>query len=465
MNQSSDDNQSLPRGPFPKEARDQESELDASADERAHLEEKLSQLSLSNRQLKRKLFDLYTVFEISRNFNAVLDYKMLLDTFIFTCLGQVGALKGAMFLKDDTEAKGFQMVKAKGSGGMPEKSAAFMESSRLCGYLTKLNRPVLITEVAPEICTFEETQILGHFAKGILVPLIHQTRLAGLFILADKISDREFTPDDLEFLSSLGNQISVAIENARLYEAERSAMQQLRSAQQQLVQTERVAALGEMSAKVAHEVNNPLGIIKNYILLLKRAGGNVDEVHNYADIVSQEIDRIAAIVKQLKNTQQPERMEMTLLDLRELIEETIDLMSRQLQSAKVSLARECEPGDYLVKGNPDSLKQVFLNLIINAREAMPEGGQLKLCLGRNEDKVCLCFCDSGPGIAAEVIPRIFEPFYTTKGDRGSGLGLSVCYGIIKSHNGSITFKNLDPGGCFQIDLPAPGETDADDHDS
>lgn len=417
------------------------------------LEEKVEHLTATNRQLKRKVFDLYTIFEISRNFNAVLDYQLLLETFIFTCLGQVGLLKGAIFLKNDINAREFYLVKAKGSGGMPDSSQFFRDDTRLAEYLTRLNRPVLVDELKEDVASAEERAILDSFGEGVVVPLIHQTHLAGLFLLADKISGREFTPDDMEFLSALGNQIAVAIENARLYEAEKDAMQQLRAAQQQLVDTERLAALGEISAKIAHEVNNPLGIIKNYILLLKRVGAKDEQIAEYSEIVGQEIDRIAGIVRQLRDFQRPAKMERVPIDIKVSLEEILTLMERQLASANVTVERDYGDEKYLVNGNADSLKQVFLNLIINARAAMEAGGRLTIRLHREQQDVVLRFCDTGTGIAPEIIPRIFDPFFTTKGEAGTGMGLSVCYGIIKSHQGTITYKNLEPGGCFTITLP------------
>jgi len=423
------------------------------------LEEKVEYLTASNRQLKRKVFDLYTIFEISRNFNAVLDYQLLLETFIFTCLGQVGLLKGAIFLKNDVNAHEFYLVKAKGSGGMPDNGQFFHDDSKLARYLTRLNRPVLVDDLSSDVASAEERAILENFDQGVVVPLIHQTHLAGLFLLADKISGREFTIDDMEFLSALGNQIAVAIENARLYEAEKDAMQQLRAAQQQLVHTERLAALGEISAKIAHEVNNPLGIIKNYVLLLKRAGSESREIAEYAEIVGQEIDRIAGIVRQLRDFQRPAKMERGPIDIRVALEDILNLMERPLQSTNISIDRKYEKEPFRVNGNADSLKQVFLNLIINARAAMEAGGKLTICMTRENGELLLQFCDTGTGIAPEIIPRIFDPFFTTKGEAGTGMGLSVCYGIIKSHEGTITYKNLEPGGCFSITLPLLDKTE------
>jgi signal transduction histidine kinase len=420
----------------------------------SELEEKVLQLTESNRRLQRKIFDLYTVFEISRNFNAVLKYQSLLDTFIFTCLGQVGALKGAIFLKRDHNSDSITLVKTKGSGDFPTVDQGFRLDSKLVDYLTKLNRPILVSELSKEPASNDERVVLAYFSDGIVVPLIHQTRLIGMFAMAEKISGRDFLMDDIEFLSILGNQIAVAIENARLYESEKAATQQLREAQQQLLQTERQAALGEMSAKIAHEVNNPLGIIKNYLLLIKRATSDAPDLTKYTGIVEQEIDRIAGIVRQLLDFHRPQPVIQTRLNLVAVVEDVLALMERPLSSTKIEIVRNIEPQLPDVFGSADPLKQVFLNLVINARDAMPDGGRLTVTAGQSDNAVFVRLCDTGPGIPTEIIPRIFEPFFTTKDPgQGTGLGLSVCYSVIKAHNGSIIFRNNEPGGCFTVTLP------------
>ncbi|HUV31849.1 MAG TPA: ATP-binding protein [Acidobacteriota bacterium] len=432
--------------------------VESVADLKGQLEEKVGLLSATNRQLKRKIFDLYTIFEISRNFNAVLDYQTLLDSFIFTCLGQVGALKGTIFLKRDGQSDRFYPAKSKGSGDLPGPDQYFSADSQLARYLTKLNRPSLTGDLLKSISTTSEQEILQSFESGIVVPLIYQTRLSGIFAMADKISGREFNVDDIEFLSILGNQIAVAIENARLYEGERNAIQQLRAAQQQLLYSERLAALGEMSAKIAHEVNNPLGIIKNYVALLQRSVGKDRPEGEYAEVVGQEINRIADIVKQLLDFHRPRSVTRKRVDVASVIDEVLVLMERQLASSRIEVRRDFDVKGAHVQGSPENLKQVVLNLVINARDAMSEGGCLTVSVGAEQGEVIIGIADTGPGISPELIPRIFEPFFTTKEPgRGTGLGLSVCYGIIRNHNGSITFKNLESGGCFEIRLPAGPE--------
>ncbi len=422
------------------------------------LTERITSLTRTNRQLKRKIFDLYTSFEISRHFNSVLDRETLLDTFILTSLAQVGASKAAVFLPRRGHPDRLVITKSKGSGEFPDRRLFFRIKSRLVTFLAGLNRPLPTGELLAEAAGRGERDILQLFHPGLVVPLIYQTRLIGIFIITDKMSGREFKMEDIEFLSVLGSQISVAIENTRLYEAERMATRQLRLAQEQLVRSERQAALGEMSAQIAHEINNPLGIIKNYIQLISRAVGSNVEASNYSRIVGQEIDRIARIVRELLNVHRPQAMARESLDIKRVIEDVLLLIQKRLELQKVSVVRtfpaDCPP----VSGSPENLKQVFLNLIINACDAMVGGGTLDLSVEDRRDTLHLEVRDTGPGIKADAIPRIFEPFYTTKDPgKGTGLGLSVCYGIIKTHGGSISYRNTDSGGCFSIDLPTIDE--------
>ncbi|MFH1688480.1 MAG: ATP-binding protein [bacterium] len=422
------------------------------------VQDRLTLLTETNRQLKRKIFDLYTIFEISRDFNSVLDYDTLLDTFILTSLAQVSASKAAVFLPADGQSQRLVMTRGKGSGRFPDKRHYFKQGSKLLGYLTKLNRPLTTTELQGDMALRGERTILNMFHPGLAVPLIYQTRLRGVFLISDKIKGREFHMDDVEFLSVLGNQISVAIENARLYESERMAARQLQAAQQQLVQTERVAALGEMSAKVAHEINNPLGIIKNYLQLLRRTVGRQPEAQNYTDVVGQEIDRIARIVRQLLDFYRPQPPELDPVNVVSVIKDVLTLMSHPMASSGVEVVADFKPDLPLINGSAENLKQVFLNILINAGDVMPHGGRLGVEAQEIDRRLRIRITDTGPGIKAELIPRIFEPFFTTKElGRGTGLGLSVCYGIINRHGGTITYNNTDSGGCFTIELPVPHE--------
>ncbi|KAA3637795.1 MAG: GHKL domain-containing protein [Calditrichaeota bacterium] len=417
------------------------------------LEQQIQMLTESNRQHKRKIFDLYTIFEISRNFNALLDYQQLLDTFIFTSLAQVGAMKAAFYLLENDDHSKLVLTKHKGSGEFPSKRYKFKRGSQLLDNLTKMNRPTLIDRDILSVANKTELKILKEFENGLLVPLLYQTELSGIFIVSNKHTVRTFTSDDIEFMSILGNQISVAIENTRLYEAEKKSSMQLRETQEQLVHSERLAALGEMSAKVAHEINNPLGIIKNYLQLTKNRLKD-ENTSEYLSIVNEEIDRIAKIVAELLDFHRPKGYNFQTVSITELADSVISLMTYQFKKKKIVIERNYQKNIPDVEISPEGIKQVFLNLIINAYDAVSDYGILRLSIKSDKEKIMMQFCDSGPGIPPELVPRVFEPFFTTKDpDKGTGLGLSVCYGIIKKHNGSITYKNKELGGCFEIKLP------------
>ncbi len=420
------------------------------------LHQKVTSLTETNRQLKRKIFDLYTIFEISRNFNSVLNYQQLLDTLILTSLAQVGSSKAGIFLRRDRTSNRLRLVKQRGTGPFPDDDCCFKIDSDLGKHLAGLNRPIKTSDLSRDIPDEDEARIIAMFHPGLIVPLIYQSGLRGVFCITDKMAGREFAADDVEFLSILGNQISVAIENARLYESEKAAAQQLRSAQEQLLQAERLAALGEMSAKVAHEVNNPLGIVKNYLLLVHRTLAGNEDAGNYLKIAGEEIDRIAGIVRELLDFHRPQPLKLMPVPVTQILDDVLRLMDRKLENAGIELTRNYSQECPLVKASPENLKQVFLNLIINGVDAMqPDGGTLSITCHPRNGQVILAFADTGPGIDPDHISHIFEPFFTTKEPgKGTGLGLSVCYGIIKRHGGSITYRNTKTGGVFEIRLPA-----------
>jgi len=422
------------------------------------VEERTVELTEANRQLKRRIFDLYTIFELSRNFNAVLNYETLLDSFVLTSLGQMGAAKAALYLPRQIGGKEFHLERVKGSPPFPIEDILLDPEGEFGQYITAYNRPVFVNDISDRLPSSSELEFTAHFQNGLVVPLIFQTKLRGVLIISAKESGQRFHDEDIEFLSILANQTAVSIENARLYESERDALDKLRQTQKLLIQSERLAVLGELSAKIAHEVNNPLGIIKNYLNLVRRQSGDNEKIDGYVDIVRQELDRITMIVRQLLNINRPMQIRFEKTDIRKTINEVLALMDRQLEQAAMNISLKIPDELPEVSAWPDGLKQVFMNLLINAKDAMGENGNMEITVNRRDHSVQIIFQDSGPGIDPKHIPHIFEPFYSTKdANVGTGLGLSVCLGIIRNHNGTIEFSNNPVGGCFKIDLPIEQE--------
>ncbi|MCX6825835.1 MAG: ATP-binding protein [candidate division Zixibacteria bacterium] len=421
---------------------------------KTEISEKLMELTEVNRKLRRKIYDLYTIFELSRNFNAVLSYQTLLDSFVLTSMGQMGAAKAALYLPLEVGKRRFQLARAKGAPPFPPKEISINPEGNFGDYITALNRPIQVNEIRRKFTTTDDSSFTDYFPAGLVVPLIFQTKLRGILIISAKVSNRQYQDDDIEFLSVLANQTAVSIENARLYESETEAINKLQKTQELLLQSEKLAALGDLSAKIAHEVNNPLGIIKNYLLLVERSISQNDKASEYIGVIGREIDRIAVIVRQLLDFHRPRAIKFIRTDIIKIIGEVISLMNRQMEENKIRLSLTANQVLPVIMAWPDGLKQVFINLLINAKEAMKDGGEIEIIVTSLDHVIKIRFKDTGPGINEKHIPHIFEPFFTTKENRSSmGLGLSVCSGIIRNHGGSIEYYNTDTGGCFEIKLP------------
>ena len=189
------------------------------------------------------------------------------------------------------------------------------------------------------------------------------------------------------------------------------------------------------------------------------------EIERYLEIAGTEIDRIAAIVSRMRDFYRPVREERQPTDLHAILDSVLALSKKELQHANVSIVREWASTLPLIQANPDHLKQVFLNLVLNAKDAMPQGGTLQVCTASDQmptnggqsllPAVRMEFTDTGVGMSPETQARLFEPFFTTK-EQGMGLGLSISNGIIASHRGQVLVKSRPgEGTTFTILLPAP----------
>lgn len=227
----------------------------------------------------------------------------------------------------------------------------------------------------------------------------------------------------------------------------------------QLVQSEKLAALGRMLASITHEINNPLQTIKNSLYLLQMDIDPKDQDWEYLEIASAETKRISNLVAELREIYRPSAIPAgTVVNLVNVVNEVHSLVRSDLDKGNVSwVVDPTTSGNWDTTGNQDQIKQVFINLCINAIEAMqPQGGRLELIFaqGSPESKeIGVLVRDTGPGIFPDYVDRLFEPFQTTK-PKGAGLGLAISYEIIKRHNGRLTARNYEAGAEFSVWLPA-----------
>ena len=230
-----------------------------------------------------------------------------------------------------------------------------------------------------------------------------------------------------------------------------------RKLEQQVVQSERLAAMGAMIGGVAHELNNPLTSILGVSELLQDTETN-EVTRKQLAMLQQQARRAAEIVQNLTYFARPPAPGKSKINLAELVERTLNLHAYSLRKNNITVDFLKEPGVPYALGDPHQLMQVFLNLIVNAEQAIREArekGTLRIRLGKGESSVWVSFHDDGPGIPKENLASIFDPFYTTKRPgRGTGLGLSICKSVMKEHKGSVEAANAPDGGAvFTLTLP------------
>lgn len=220
-------------------------------------------------------------------------------------------------------------------------------------------------------------------------------------------------------------------------------------------QTEKLAATGKLAATIAHEINNPLtGIINCVNILMDELNGK-DPNRKYLEMADEELNRIAKIVRRLLDTYRPSIEQTEPFSINNALKEVLDLMKTQLMKQNINVQADLYPDLPKVSGSRQQLKEVLLNILINAQEAMPEGGIVFVETDIKNKMISIKIKDTGPGIPNEDILKVFDPFYTSKKDgKGTGLGLSVSYGIIKAHKGTITASSsLGEGTTITIELP------------
>ena len=419
-------------------------------------ESRISELTEANRRLKRKLFDLYTLFEISRNLSGLLEIDRLLDHLLLTAIGQLGIGSATVII--DREATDPDLATWRSKGVVPPKGTRvrISKAGAMLRRLEAVRMPLMRDQIELLPGTdLQDRTTMKVFEAAMVCPMLLKEQLRGILIVSRRLSGSSFSENDKEFLSILINHFSVAVDNARLYESERAANLRLREAQAQLLHSEKLAAMGRLSATIAHEVNNPLGIIKNYLHLMRTAEEPKETTAENLKIVSEEVDRIADIVRRLLDFHRPASPGVQELDLWQVIDDCLKLMRQSHHNRHVEVilpaTREVAP----VKANGEELKQVFLNLFMNALDAMPVGGRLTVNVLRRRTSLLAQVADTGTGVAPEHMPQLFEPFFTTKQEgQGTGLGLYVCYGIIKRHGGRISVRNRPDGGAvFNVRLP------------
>ncbi len=306
----------------------------------------------------------------------------------------------------------------------------------------------------------EELATLLGVRQFVLAPLIAHNEPVGVIIADNLFSGQPISQDHVELLCMFANQAAIAIENARIYEQlqeEKAHLEQayreLADAQDKLVRSERLVAMGRMAAHVAHEIRNPLVTIGGFASVMQRRPEPSPDIARYAKIIASEVRRLETILAGVMDFTKPPTPILREAPLGSVIRETAGLMQARAQEQGVALRLNLREPDIALNLDPDQMKQVFLNLFQNGLDAMRDGGLLSVAVGCDEETVTVTVADTGEPIPRENLPHLFEPFFTTK-PGGTGLGLTVSQKIVQDHGGDITVtSSLGRGTEFIITLP------------
>jgi len=291
----------------------------------------------------------------------------------------------------------------------------------------------------------------GPFAT---VPIIAKGQSTGVIKVDNAYNNKPIFDDDIKMLTIFAIQAGTAIENSRLYHNTERAHKELREAQEKLVHAEKLIAMGEMSASIAHEIRTPLVSIGGFARRLTRSKQSEIE-KEFLEIIVHEVDRLENILNQILVFSREPSFNFYPYNLNQILEDSLHVFFEELNADHITIIKELTPDLPLVPCDYPQIKQVLLNLIANARQVMAPGGTLKLrTFFIPDDKVVVVEIeDTGGGIGPEVIGNIFNPFFTTK-EKGIGLGLAITHKIMLYHQGTIEVENkLGVGTTFILKFP------------
>lgn len=346
-----------------------------------------------------------------------------------------------------------RVVVSGGLDGEAELASRLELCSRVLAQPAEAAKALLLAENPSLDRRFAGVAGLEKIKFSLFLPLVEDNKPSGLICINRDEEEAYFSEDDLQRARIFGSLVNLALRNSSLY-------RQLQETQGQLIQAEKMSALGQLAGGLAHEINNPLsGILGLTQLVLESTDKNSQ---NYADLkeIEKAVFRCKKIIVSLLSFSRQEKTRTEPVSINEVIEETLTLCARQMELKHIRINRQLAPALPMVSADFQQLMQVFLNMFTNAKDAMPDGGELGietrlLKTPGGAEVIMTSISDTGTGISPDIVDRIFDPFFTTKPvGKGTGLGLSVCSGIIHKHNGTIKAQS-EPGkgSTFTIGLP------------
>ncbi len=422
--------------------------FNAMADSLANRDTRLRQQAES---LTARNEELATLNRIIDQASMSLKIETLLPSLLDEILSVMNLKVGAIRLVDPIE-KVLRLVANRGLSTAYEKMPETIHiGEELTGRVAQTGRPVFIEDVNADPAAaklLERVQAGQPLRCFAAVPIVANEKIIGVLALG-ATGDRTFHQTDLSSLVSIGLGIGACIENARLYEDLETAYERLKALQENLIQAEKLSALGQLVAGVAHEINNPLTTILGYAQLIQSNPENLNHQEEVETIIDQ-TRRCAKVVENLLAFARKSGKHQEQLNLAEVVRDVLDAAKMSLSLHNIEITYTAQKDECFILGDRYQLQQVFLNVITNAQHALedhPLPRSLEVVITSSGDNYTVSVIDNGEGIPPEVARKIFDPFFTTKPvGKGTGLGLSLSYGIIKDHGGDITIESQSGSG-------------------
>jgi signal transduction histidine kinase len=443
------------------------------------IKQKYEEVNQLNEELSYKIKQLLAIQNTGKAILSVLDLKQLL-TVIMNILSNVCRINRAIIMLVNEETKHLEYIHGVGfNGPIPEDIRHYRvpldRVSNILARVTNTGRPEYVPEVKDSRLR-KENIVLSH-SKPIsvfVVPLITRSKVIGV-IATDAVYEGGVPKETRETLEIFAPQIAIAIENARLYSTLQERMTELKRSHALLSRAEKFSFLGNLAARLAHEIKNPMTAIGTFIQMLPQKYNDEEFRKDFYNIAMEETTRVNNLISELLDLVKKRESRFELDDLHDLIDKMALLLSPQSNAKNIEIVREFDPDIAQVKMDSEKMKQVFLNILSNAVDFTPQGGKIEI-LTKNytengkPDNVLIEIKDNGTGISESIIDKVFDPYFTTKHKSalhsGTGLGLFIAHQNMQDHGGSIEVKSeVNKGTAFVLTLPTEPSPELTSHEN
>jgi len=429
---------------------------------------KYDEVNRLNVELNYKIKQLLAIQETGKAILSVLDLEQLL-TVIMNILSNVCQINRAIIMLVNEEEGYLEYIHGVGfDGEVPEEIKNYMvplrRVSNILARVTNTGRPEYVPEVKSSSLRRENIILTyGNPISVYVVPLITRSKVIGV-IATDAVAEEGVPKETRETLETFAPQIAIAIENARLYCRLQEQMEELRKSHVLLSRAEKFSFLGNLAARLAHEIKNPMTAIGTFLQMLPQKFNDEEFRTNFYKIAMEETTRVNNLITELLDLINTRESHFELNNLHDLIDKMIFLISPQSKAKDIGIVRNFDSSIGEVKMDSEKMKQVVLNLLSNAVDFTPEGGRIEISTAKesmngSKESIRIEIKDNGIGIHQSMMNKIFDPYFTTKHKsnmhNGTGLGLFIAHQNVQDHNGTIEVRSeVDKGATFILTLPS-----------